>query len=73
MWLQLSGYRFLIEGYWGLAQLGFMAVGLQLAGQISALAESLAMQFLYPLFYRRVSLQEEKNEVVLAFSDLLNT
>lgn len=73
MWLQLSGYRFLIEGYWGLAQLGFMAVGLQLAGQISALAESLAMQFLYPLFYRRVSAHEENESVVLAFSDLLNT
>lgn len=73
MWLQLSGYRFLIEGYWGLAQLGFMAVGLQLAGQISALTESLAIQFLYPLFYRRVSAHEEHDEVVLAFSDLLNT
>lgn len=73
MWMQLSGYRFLIEGYWGLAQLGFMAVGLQLAGQISALAESLSMQFLYPLFYRRVSAHEEHDEVVLAFSDLLNT
>ena len=73
MWLQLSGYRFLIEGYWGLAKLGFMVVGLQLAGQISALAESLAMQFLNPLFYRRVSAHEENDEVVLAFSDLLNT
>ena len=73
MWLQLSGYRFLIESYWGLAQLGFMAVGLQLAGQISGLAESLAMQFLNPLFFRRVSAHEEHDEVLLAFSDLLNT
>jgi O-antigen/teichoic acid export membrane protein len=73
MWLQLSGYRFLIKDYWGLAQLGFMAVGLQLAGQISALAESLATQFLYPLFYRRVSAHEEHDAVVFAFSDLLNT
>lgn len=73
MWLQLSGYRFVIESYWGLAQLGFLAVGLQLAGQISALAESLAMQFLYPLFYRRVSTHEGLDEVELAFSDLLNT
>jgi O-antigen/teichoic acid export membrane protein len=73
MWMQLSGYRFLIERYWGLAQLGFMAIGLQLAGQIWALAESLAMQFLYPLFYRRVSEHEKQAEVELAFSDLLNT
>jgi len=58
MWLQLSGYRFLIESYWGLAQLGLMAVGLNLAGQFWSLAESLAMQFLNPLFYRRVSEHE---------------
>jgi O-antigen/teichoic acid export membrane protein len=73
MWLQLSGYRFIIEGYWGLAQLGFLAVGLQLAGQISALVESLAVQFFYPLFYRRISAHEQISEVELAFSDLLNT
>ena len=73
MWLQLSGYRFVIEQYWGLAQLGFLVIGLQLAGQIFALAESLAMQFLYPLFYRRVSKHENLVEVELAYSDLLNT
>ncbi len=73
MWLQLSGYRFVIEGYWGLAQLGFLAVGLQLAGQIWALAESLAMQFLYPLFYRRISANTKEAELQLAVSDLLNT
>lgn len=73
MWLQLSGYRFLIERYWGLAQLGFLVVGLQLAGQIFSLAESLAMQFLYPLFYRRISAHEKLADVEAAFSDLLNT
>jgi O-antigen/teichoic acid export membrane protein len=73
MWLQLSGYRFLIENYWGLASLGFLVVGLQLASQIFSLAESLAMQFLHPLFYRRVSDHENIEEVESAFSDLLNT
>lgn len=73
MWIQLSGYRVLVEHYWGLSQLGFMAIGLQVAGQIWALVESLAMQFLYPLFYRRVSANEKQEEVELAFSDLLNT
>ena len=73
MWLQLSGYRFVIEKYWGLAQLGFLAIGLQLAGQIFSLAESLAMQFFYPLFYRRVSEYDKLTEVESAFSDLLNT
>lgn len=73
MWLQLSGYRFVIENYWGLVQLGFFAVGLQLAGQIWALAESLSMQLLYPLFYRRVSENEKQVELQSAVSDLLNT
>jgi O-antigen/teichoic acid export membrane protein len=73
MWLQLSGYRFLVEKYWGMAQLGFLAIGLQLAASIFALAESLAMQFLYPFFFRRVTKHEDQAEVQLALSDLLNT
>ena len=73
MWIQLSGYRFLIKAYWGFEQLGFLVIGLQIAGQIFSLAESLAMQFLYPLFYRRVTDHEKHIEVELAFSDLLNT
>ena len=73
MWIQLSGYRFLVEIYWGLAQLGLIVVGLQLAWQISALIESLAMQFFYPMFFRRVSAYEKLDEVTLALSDLLNT
>ena len=73
MWLQLSGYRFLIESYWGLAQLSFLVIGLQLSGQIWGLVETLATQFLYPLFYRRVSAHENQAEAESAFSDLLNT
>ncbi len=73
MWVQLSGYRFAIQFYWGLAQLGFIAIGLQLAGQIWALAESLAIQFLNPFFFRRVSGNTEDDEIELAVSDLLNT
>jgi O-antigen/teichoic acid export membrane protein len=73
MWLQLSGYRFVIEHFWGLAQLGYLVIGLQLAGQIFALTESLTMQFFYPLFYRRISNYEDIMEVEMALSDLLNT
>jgi O-antigen/teichoic acid export membrane protein len=73
MWAQLSGYRFLIENYWGLIQLGFFAVGLQLAGQIFSLVESLTGQFLSPLFYKRVSMHETSTDIESAFSDLLNS
>jgi len=73
MWIQLSGYRFLIEDYWGLVQLGFLAVGLQLTAQIWSLVESLCMQFINPLFYRRISNYQDQVAVKLAYSDLLNT
>jgi O-antigen/teichoic acid export membrane protein len=73
MWVQVSGYRFIVEHYWGLLNLGLFAVGVQLAGQIWALAESLAIQFLYPFFFRRVSEHSNETEVELAVSDLLNT
>jgi len=73
MWLQLSGYRFLIEAYWGLTELAFLAIGLQVAGQVWSLVESLATQFLYPLFYRQVSEKEGGPDAEMAFSDLINS
>ncbi|MDD1019194.1 hypothetical protein M5G24_09240 [Pseudomonas sp. TNT2022 ID1048] len=73
MWIQLSGYRFIIEYYWGLTQLGFFVIGLQLSAQIWALAESLAVQFLYPFFFRKISEYTNEGQVKKAFSDLLNT
>lgn len=73
MWLQNSGYRFLVQDHWGLAQLGFLAIGLQVAAQMWSLAEQLAVQFLYPLFYRSISMARNEGEIASAFSDLLNT
>ena len=76
MWLQLSGYRLVVEHYWGLYLLGFLSVGLSLASQIWGLAESLAQQFLYPFFYKRIAVTDSgllgdaaSSE---ALSDLLN-
>ncbi|MBB4631771.1 lipopolysaccharide biosynthesis protein [Sphingosinicella soli] len=71
MWLQLHGYRFAVEHYWGLAALGYVAVGLGLAAQLWALAEALASQFLLPFFYRRAS--RGGAEATHALSDLINT
>ncbi len=72
MWWLLSGYRLLVEAHWGLAALGQAAVGLTLASQLWGLIESLAMQFLYPLFYRRIATSDTPDKE-FAFSDLLNT
>jgi O-antigen/teichoic acid export membrane protein len=73
MWLQQSGYRFVVEHYWGMAQLGFLVAGLQLAGQISLLVESLATQFFYPMFYRRCSDHMDIDAIASAYYDLINT
>lgn len=73
MWMQNSGYRFLVQEHWGVAQLGFLAIGLYVAAQMWSLAEQLAVQFLYPLFYRGVNIARSEVEVASAFSDLLNT
>lgn len=72
MWWLLSGYRLLVEVHWGLAALGYAAVGLMLASQLWGLAETLAMQFLFPLFYRRIA-SSDRPDASLAFPDLLNT
>lgn len=72
MWLQSSGYRFVINAYWGLASLGFMVVGLQIANQIFALVEAIFSQFLHPIFYRQISKQPDENIKSTTYSDMLN-
>jgi O-antigen/teichoic acid export membrane protein len=70
MWFQTSGYRLLVGQFWGLAALGHVSVGLALAGMLWGFAETLAINFLYPYFYRRVSGQQSEDRS--AFSDLVN-
>ncbi|MBZ9664916.1 hypothetical protein H3221_009145 [Pseudomonas sp. LMG 31766] len=72
MWLQLSGYRFVVERYWGLKELAYFAIGLQLAYQLWSLAESIATQFLYPYFFQRISQGANYEEKQSALSDLLS-
>lgn len=71
MWLQVSGYRFVVRAYWGVEALGYAAVGLLIAGQIWGLVETLVQQFLYPFFFRKIS-QDNKPNSQEALSDLLN-
>lgn len=72
MWWLLSGHRLLLEAQWGLAALGSAVVGLSLASQLWTLLETLAMQFLYPMFFRRIAAINSPDRTS-AFSDLLNT
>ena len=72
IWIQMSGYRFIMSHYWGLAMVGYAAVGLGLASQIWFLVESLSMQLFNPLFLKSISDSDEAGGD-RAFSDLLNT
>lgn len=72
MWLSQSGYRFVIEYFWGLAQLGFFVVGFQVAAAMWSIVEAVAMQFLYPYFFRRVTNDSDTTSLELAYSDLIN-
>jgi hypothetical protein len=55
----------------GVEVLGAMAVGLGLSNQLWALAESLASQFLFPLFLKRIS-GASPADARVAYSDYLN-
>lgn len=55
LWFQSAGYRFIIERLYGLESLGLLAVGFGLSNQLFGVAESLLMQILNPVFYRRIS------------------
>jgi O-antigen/teichoic acid export membrane protein len=72
MWLSQSGYRFVIEHFWGLAQLSFFVVGFQVAAAMWSIVEAVAMQFLYPYFFRRVTNEIDATSLELAYSDLMN-
>lgn len=71
MWVYSNGYRLVVGELWGLAELGLLVLGLGLAVQLFGLLESLAMQFVYPHFIRRLSDPEELDGRN-ALSDLIN-
>lgn len=72
MWLQSTGYRFFVDGVWGVAELGILVVGLGISAQLTAIVESLAMQFLYPYFARRITNAKSDDQTGAALSDLMN-
>ena len=72
MWLQNTGYRFLVGGTWGVAELGLLAVGLSISAQIWAIIETLAMQFLNPYFFRHITEVQSEAQKSAVLSDMVN-
>lgn len=71
MWLQNTGYRFWVDSVWGAAELGVLAIGLGVSAQLWSIMESLAVQILYPYFYRHISDTQSDSQSGAALSDLL--
>jgi len=72
MWLQNSGYRILIEQNIGLEFLGFLGVGLAVSGQIASVFESILTQYLSPIYYQRISIQDDIQHRTESFNWLIN-
>jgi O-antigen/teichoic acid export membrane protein len=72
MWIQTGGYRFIIEWYWGLEALGLLVLGFQIASQIFTLGESVATQYMYPLFFKSIAHDGTNIDSRERYADILN-
>jgi hypothetical protein len=73
MWLQNTGYRFIVGGFWGVKELGILVVGLGISSQLWSIIESLAMQFLGPYLYRHITNSKSDAQSGQALSDYINS
>jgi O-antigen/teichoic acid export membrane protein len=55
IWLQTQSYRIVVEKMISADFLGFLAVGLGIAGSLAAVTESLVQQLYFPEFYKKIS------------------
>lgn len=55
MWLYGNGYRFVLERAWDATTLGLFLLGLSIPAQMTAVLESVVMQFAYPYYFRRIA------------------
>lgn len=58
LWFLGSGYRVIIEKFYGLEYLAAIGIGLAIASQFFTIAESLLSQFLLPTLYRNIELAD---------------
>jgi len=71
MWIQHSGYRIIIESNNGLSFLGFLTIGLVVATQIATVFESIALQYLYPIYYQDITNTTLENRTI-AINNFIN-
>lgn len=72
MWIQISGYRLIIEQRFGLEFLGLFSVGMAISSQIGASVESIALQYFTPHYYQEIA-KNDKITQIFAFNRIINT
>lgn len=55
MWLYGNGYRFVLERSWDATTLGLFLLALSIPAQMTAVMESVVMQYAYPYYFRRIA------------------
>lgn len=63
MWLEGNGYRFILERGWSARDLGLFLMALSVPAQLTAVLESVVMQFAYPYFYRSLAGLDDKEKL----------
>lgn len=64
MWMLNDSYRFIVEKYTGVIELGNVAIGIGLASSILGVLEAIFQQTFYPIFYKKINttiLREREN------------
>ncbi len=72
MWSQNSAYRIIIEQKISLEFLGYLGVGLSVASQLATVFESILIQYFSPVYFQRISQQNEIRDRIDTFNWLLN-
>lgn len=71
MWLEGSGYRFVLERVWSPLDLGLFLMALSVPAQLTAVLESVVTQIAYPYFFRSIASLDDKDMMARLTSTLI--
>ncbi|MEO1766437.1 lipopolysaccharide biosynthesis protein [Thiobacter aerophilum] len=72
MWLYGNGYRFILERAWDATALGIFLLALSVPAQMTAVLESIVMQYAYPFYFRRIAGQVDESTKAEATAAMTN-
>ncbi|MBU2896907.1 hypothetical protein [Vibrio hepatarius] len=72
IWLQTTGYRYIVEDKFGVENLAYIALGLSISSSIFSAFESVLTQVFKPNFIKKISLDESPENRVKQWNIMLN-